>query len=166
MEHTEMWRTIQKFPAYAVSNYGRIINQHTDEVIRPSLHSDGYLKVNLRAGGLTHTRSCALLTAFEWCEVPAPHADAVVVLNGILSDLRAHNLVWRDRGFGWQYARQLKEPWPIHWLNLPVISQGSGVGYANVITAGTEYGLLFHEIWESTYTGKPPRYSTCSFVIA
>lgn len=44
---SETWVEIEGFPSYAVSNYGRVLNVRTDQILSPRPNSRGYLRVRL-----------------------------------------------------------------------------------------------------------------------
>ncbi|QFG10214.1 homing endonuclease [Arthrobacter phage Egad] len=44
---SETWMEIEGFPSYAVSNYGRVVNVRTDQLLSPRPNSRGYLRVRL-----------------------------------------------------------------------------------------------------------------------
>ncbi len=44
---SEIWKTIEGYPTYEVSNQGRVKNATTNYLLRASLNSGGYEKVNL-----------------------------------------------------------------------------------------------------------------------
>jgi len=43
----EIWREIEDFPSYAVSNYGYVKNIDTNHILRPQDNGHGYLRVDL-----------------------------------------------------------------------------------------------------------------------
>lgn len=49
----EVWAEVVDFPDYAVSNHGRIMNCHTNYILRPRDNSYGYSRVALRKDGQT-----------------------------------------------------------------------------------------------------------------
>lgn len=42
-----MWKTIQEYPTYEVSELGKVRNKVTRKLLRPSSNKSGYLRVNL-----------------------------------------------------------------------------------------------------------------------
>ena len=50
----EQWAACDEFPAYAVSNMGRVMNLKTNSILRPRDNSYGYARVALRKDGRTH----------------------------------------------------------------------------------------------------------------
>lgn len=147
------WRTISEFPRYEISNKGEIYNTHYRQMMRTSLSNHGHVKITLTdERGKRHTRSVALLVAATF--VPAPNylCDYLIVLDGNLERVEASNLAWRPRGFAWEYTHQLKVRQPLHFRNLAVRDLVNNFDYDSIVSAGIEEGLLFKDIWRSTYT--------------
>lgn len=148
------WKTIQEFPNYEVDQMGQIFNTRTQTLMRTSQNNHGHEKITLTAwDGTRHTRSVALLVATAFIEPPTPLCDTVMVLDGNRSNIYVGNLAWRPRWFAWKYTRQLKTEQPIQYRNLHVLNINENVEYRNIIQAGMVEGLLFDDIWRSTYTG-------------
>lgn len=148
-----VWGRIQGFPAYAVNNIGQVLNMQTDRLMRVSFTLQGNAKVSLVGLEGRQTLSVAYLVATAHVERPNPLCDRVIVLNGNQADLRAENLAWRPASFAWKYTRQQRAQNPIYFHNLCVEDITTGVRYRNVIEAGLSLGLLYQDIWRSTYTG-------------
>lgn len=151
------WGRIDGFPYYAVGDNGQILNMTTDRLMRISYTQQGNAKVSLVSSEgprSRHTLSVALLVARAHVEPPNPLSTHVIVLNGNQADLRAENLAWRPPAFAWKYTRQMKEGQPPYYFSLPVEDITTGVVYENVVSAGSQLGLLFNDIWKSTYTGR------------
>lgn len=150
----EIWVPIPEFPDYEISNVGRIYSRRHDRMMSTSQNNHGHVKITLTSGlNDRHTRSVALLVAEAFVEAPDLLCDNVVVLDGDLSNVIAENLVWRPRGFAWKYTHQLKTDQPRHFHSLPVLSVEDGLEYDSIIDAGMKEGLLFDDIWRSTYSG-------------
>lgn len=154
--HDSEWRSIEGFPRYVINPQGQIYNVATNRYMRSSINNYGHPKISLltETGG-RHDRSVALLVAKTFLEKPNPACDRIIYLNGDLSDFRSKNLAWRPRWFGWKYARQLKVDQPAYYRSLPVINTTTDERYDNIIEAGMKEGLLFEQIWHSTYSGGP-----------
>lgn len=150
----ELWRNIIEFPIYDISNLGRVYNNKNGIIMRTSHTVFGHTKITLTAFDKSrHTRSVAQLVAEAFVEPPDVLCDHVMVLNGDLYNVAAYNLTWRPRWFAWKYTRQLKKQQPMHYQNLPIINVTEGIKYNSVVEAGMTEGLLFDDIWRSTYTG-------------
>ena len=150
----ERWRVVEEIPNYDVSDRGNVYNTKTNRMMRISTTSFGHAKINLTAeNGQQFTRSVAQLVAVAFVEPPTGRCDQVVVLDGDFTNLSAENLVWRPTWYAYQYTRQLKTQQFAHYCNLPIRNVSTGVVYPSVVAAGMAEGLLFTDVWRSTYTG-------------
>lgn len=148
------WRTIPEFPNYEVNADGQIYNSRTQTLMKLSYTNHGHVKVTLLGlDGRRYTRSVALLVACAFVDPPNEYCDTVVLLDGDLHNVCANNLVWRPRWFSWKYVRQLKLEQPIHFRNLRVANITDNIEYQCIVDAGVREGLLFADIWKSTYEG-------------
>lgn len=157
---------IHGFPNYAVSRAGHVLNMTTNRMMRISYTQFGHAKVSLVTETGRHTLSVAKLVATAFVEPPNPLCIDIIVLNGNFADLRAENLMWRPPAFAWLYTRQLKDEPPIHYHNLPVFDTVNGLRYENVITAGMSLGVLFDDIWRSTYQGSQVYPTNSAFIVS
>ena len=154
LQHKEKWKILHEFPNYEISNLGRIYNSREDIMMRTSQTGHGNIKITLVAEqGIRYTRSVAQLVAEAFVDPPNALCNTVVVLDGDLSNVTAENLIWRPAWFAWKYIRQLRVEQPHYYHNLRVMNLITGVEYSNIIEAGMTEGLLFADIWRSTYTG-------------
>lgn len=150
----EQWATIKEFPRYEISDQGRVFNTLGRHEMSVSYTNHGHAKITLCDDyGQRFTRSVGMLVADAFVEAPSLLCDQLIVLDGDLTNIRASNLAWRPRGFAWQYAHQLKKQHPIYYHNLRVRNVVTYEDYKNIIEAGMTEGLLFDDIWRSTYTG-------------
>lgn len=152
---TEQWKEIRGYSDYSVSNLGRIFNHRTDRVMRTSRTNHGHVKITLVMDNTRRrfTMSVATLVANAFVEAPNLLCDHVVILDGDLGNVEASNLVWRPRWFAWKYAHQLKVQQPVYYHNLPVYNPVRRIEYPSIVSAGMHEGLLFADIWRSTYSG-------------
>lgn len=166
MSSNERWTQIPDFPIYSVSNLGRIRNDTTGRMMSPTPSTPaGHLKISLLTTGIVdgelvevrRTVSVALLVAAAYVRVPDVLSNAVVILNGDLSDVAAKNLVWRPRWYAWKYRRQLLCQQPLHFHNLRVRNISTGQQYLSIVRAGMTEGILFDDIWRSCCTPPPNR---------
>ena len=154
MNLREKWRTIIEFPKYEISDQGNIYHTERNIVMRTSQTAHGNTKITLTDyEGNRYTRSVALLVADAFVVPPNFMCDQVIALDGNLSNVAASNLAWRPRWFAWKYIRQLREPQPNHYYNLTVRNIIDEEDYESIIEAGITEGLLFENIWQSTYRG-------------
>ncbi len=151
----ELWKTIPEFSNYQISNLGRVYNNRTEHIMSTSLTNYGHTKITLKSEGSDErfTRSIVLLVAEAFLEPPNGVCDQLIVLDGDFSNVVATNLAWRPQWYAWKYTRQLKTTQPIYYRNLSVRNVVTGSCYSSVIDAGITEGLLFNDIWRSTYTG-------------
>lgn len=150
----EKWRQIDEFPTYSVSNLGRVHDDENNQEVFTSPNQYGHVRVNLWLPDRSarRTRSVALLVATAFIEPPDFLSDHVILLDGDLQHVSSENLAWRPRWFAWKYSRQLRIPQPLHYHNLKVRNVTLLKNYSSVIEAGMTEGLLFRDIWRSTYT--------------
>lgn len=151
----EHWKTIPDFPNYEVSNLGRIYNSKWRQMMVVGVTNHGHARITLTTdAGFRFTRSATRIVAEAFVESPSFMCDNVIVLDGNFRNIEASNLAWRPAWFMWKYTRQLKTDQPRHYHNLAVQNLVTGVVYESIIDAGKTEGLLFEDIWESTYNGK------------
>lgn len=62
----EVWVTVDGLERYAVSNYGRVINQERGNELTPSPDANGYLRVGLTRKGVTKHVYVHRLVAFAF----------------------------------------------------------------------------------------------------
>ena len=154
MNETEIWVLLEEFPYYKVSNLGRIARTDVDKEMQVSYTQHGHAKITLMdCSEERRTRSVALMVARAFVVPEYPNCDKVIVKNMDYSDVRASNLAWRPDGFAWEYAHQFKVPAPLHYQNLAVADLVHEKQYPNIIEAAADQGLLFKDIWHSTYSG-------------
>lgn len=92
---SEIWRTIEGFPDYEVSNLGRVrSNKYQKALIRkPRLGTNGYYQVGLYVNGKRIRKSIHRLVAQAF--IPgACNSLEVNHINGIKTDNTAENLEW------------------------------------------------------------------------
>jgi hypothetical protein len=143
----EEWAPVPEFPAYLVSNHGRVINADTDRFKTPSANQQGIPSVNFIKDGLQFRRSVALLVAQVFLPpIPnRPDFDCPINMDGDRFNNRVDNLAWRPRHFAVKYHRQFNEPTPFGF-NAPVSVVGTGEVFETVRQAAKWFGLLEKEI--------------------
>lgn len=85
-----MWKTIQDFTKYEVSDQGEIRNIKTKRILKPSKCANGYLQVHLRRDNKTHFKYVHRLVAEAFLE----GEGEVNHLDGNSSNNSIHNLEW------------------------------------------------------------------------
>jgi hypothetical protein len=66
MELEEVWVTVDGLERYAVSSFGRVINQERGNELTPSPDKNGYMRVGLSRKGKTHHIYVHRLVAFAF----------------------------------------------------------------------------------------------------
>lgn len=151
----EGWKKIPGFNNYEISSFGQIYRRDRDIMMRPSHTLTGHVKISLICDydGERYTKGVAQMVAEAFVAPPTGLCSQVVMLDGNLDNLVAENLMWRPPWFAWMYVRQLKTLQPQHYLNLKIRNVDTGVIYDSIIEAGMTEGLLFDDVWRSTYSG-------------
>ena len=160
----EIWKDIPEFSNYQISNLGRIYNYKRDCFMQTSDNGRGNLKITLlHDDRYRYTRSVAQIVGEAFVSPPNGWCDQIAVLDGNFYNMAAENLVWRPRWYVWKYTHQLKENQPIKYTNTPVLNVTKNIIYNSIIEAGMIEGLLFDDIWQSTYTGYPIFFDSVTF---
>lgn len=149
------WTRLVDYPDYMINRSGEIFNIRTQRYMRRSMTMQGNAKIGLMSPRGRKTLSVARLVAQTFIPQPSPICDAVIVLNGDMNDLRVENLAWRPDWFAWKYTRQLREPAPNYCTHLKIRDALTWEEFENIVHAATTHGLLFMDVWRSTYTGSP-----------
>ena len=88
----EMWRSVDGFVNYQVSNIGRVRNANTGQMLKPVLNIRGYHAVYLRAGNKRSTKAVHRLVAQEFLETGS--SSQVDHINHNKLDNCVSNLRW------------------------------------------------------------------------
>lgn len=108
----EIWKTIEDYPNYMVSNMGRVKRlstgyyRRTEKILIPQLQSNGYLHIKLSQNGKS---KCFLLHRLV-AMVFVPNPDNLPQVNHInenKTDNRVENLEWCDRKYNINYGNSL-----------------------------------------------------------
>lgn len=108
MNH-EVFKTIDKYPRYAVSNYGRVINQETHHLMTPHKNSSGYYNVQFTIKQKNHHPLVHRLVAYTFMDNPDPkHMTIVNHLDENPHNNRLDNLEFCDREWNanWGTAKE------------------------------------------------------------
>lgn len=154
----EKWKTIEEFPLYEVSNFGRVANKNTDVIIQPSTTMQGGVKVGLYLDKKQYTRSLKVLVAEAFVDRPHEMFDTPMLLDGNQLNCSADNIVWRPRWFAWNYRRQFVYIPEIYTIGPVVELDEEGIiltAYTDVVEVGVLNGLLFTDVWRVIHTRQP-----------
>ena len=85
----EVWAPIRDYPAYAVSNYGRVRNRKSGATLRLSIIGSGYLRIQLWNSGQCSSFVVHRLVADAFLDEDISDKQ-VDHINGV----KTHNFVW------------------------------------------------------------------------
>lgn len=98
MINEEVWKDIDNFPNYEVSNLGQIRNKKTNRILKPATTKHGYQIVCLRKDNKTTTRSVHSIVARTFVENTNPNLNKEVHhLDHDKTNNKAENLKWVSR---------------------------------------------------------------------
>lgn len=165
----EMAVAIAGFPAYDITNHGRVLNLRTrrEMVLSPTMNGD--LTVGLTKEGHQYRYSVKGLVAKAFVNEGYLGAMGVmhrafvsdetdlfntpVLLDGDKHNLYFENIVWRPRWFAWRYTNQFSDMIP--WYKFgPIREVGTDTVYESYLSAAMENGILCVDIRESIYNSR------------
>lgn len=95
MKLEEVWKIVNDYPNYEVSNFGNVRNSTTGNLLHQQKRKKGYVKVELWKNGEQHTRDVHRLVAIAFLGL---HEGLEVNhINGQKDDNRLENLEWCTR---------------------------------------------------------------------
>lgn len=150
----EVWRVVDEFPSYLVSDHGQVMNKETGRIIRPSVTTKGTVKIGLIGGDQQQTRSLAKLVAEAFVVGRSDIFNTPIQLDGNPRNNYADNLLWRPRWFAWKYRHQFLEFEPGSNRG-PIIDMDSKVLYLDMVEAAVKNGLLIHDVWRTIVIKQP-----------
>ena len=110
----EIWKTIEDYPNYMVSNMGRVKRlstgyyRRTEKILNPQIQSNGYLHINLSQKGKTKCFLVHRLIAQVF--IPNPNnLPQVNHINENKTDNRVENLEWCDRKYNINYGNGISK---------------------------------------------------------
>lgn len=140
MDHEE-WRTIEFFPDYEVSNYGRVRTSKTGRILQLNVNQYGLVQVGLMRNGVQRHRSVPLLVAKAFLSDSEGAFDTPINLDGDRYNNRLENLTWRPRWFAIKYNRQFRYPYEDR-IDSPIVDLKTGEISENSLECAKRYGLL------------------------
>jgi NUMOD4 motif len=150
----EVRRPIPGFENYDITNYGDIINVHTNRVMKRSPTLLGEMTVGLVRDGYQYRRSVKVLVARAFVKGETELFDTPILLDGNRNNIRADNIMWRPRWFAWKYTHQFHELEDWYYLG-PVIELLSFKEYDSCIHAAISNGVLCVDVRKSIYNEAP-----------
>lgn len=146
----------QGFPGYELSNDGLVRNSRTERILRLSANQEGIVRVGMmkRERGMQMTVSVLRLVATMFVPGRSSTFQTPIQLNGVRSDLRAENIMWRPRWFAIQYHQQFADSDEPSY-NSRIFDVETNVEYENSRDAAMKCGLLEDAITKSVVNGSP-----------
>jgi hypothetical protein len=92
-----MWKQLDKFPGYSVSDEGQVRNDRTGHILKPQLNTSGYPMAALPTERGWRTFSIHRLVAFAFLPPPLPGQNEVAHNDGTRTNNRATNLRWATK---------------------------------------------------------------------
>lgn len=89
----EIFRKIDGYENYQISNLGRVINNKTNKILKPGINSSGYLYVNLCKNGKQKNYLIHRLVALSFINNPE-NKNCVDHINNVRTDNCIENLRW------------------------------------------------------------------------
>lgn len=140
-----MWKTIDEFPSYSVSDAGQIRNEDTDRLLAITTNQHGVAQVGLMKNRTQYKRGIALLVASAFLPPPRNEAfNTPINLDGDRLNNHVDNLEWRPRWFAIKYHQQFHTG--LRGLRSPIIDLKTKEWFPDSWTAAVKYGLLDREI--------------------
>ena len=105
----EVWKAAIGYKYYLVSNYGRVYSIRNDRVLKPNIHTGGYLDVRLKQkyGGFKRVILSRLIATMF---VPNPENKPIVHhIDGDIKNNKADNLMWVTAEEHKEIHRQMRQ---------------------------------------------------------
>lgn len=141
----EVWKPIELFPEYSVSNFGNVRSNKSSRILSISPNQYGVVQVGLMKNGVQYHRSVPLLVAKAFLPIKAGPFDTPINLDGDRLNNHVDNLVWRPRWFAVKYNRQFRFPSDMH-ISRPIVDLKTGEVSINSMECAKRYGLLEEEV--------------------
>lgn len=161
MIHEEVWRPIEGFPDYEVSNLGRVIHidrPNTPRSTKPNHKGFPTLVLfNKEHSGTRYLRQLNSLVAKAFIGPPPPRMDSVWHIDGDLMNCQADNLKWdmRARVLEWNEMHRTLTP----TIRTPrVLVNATGQEFENAFECAMAVGDIESAV--ATHIEKyPPQYA-------
>jgi hypothetical protein len=141
----EIWKQIENFENYSVSNFGRVRSNWSERILVMYANQSGLVQVGLMKNGKQYHRSVPLLVARSFIPQPSGPFDTPINLDGDRNNNHVDNLMWRPRWFAVKYNQQFREPYA-NFIDEPIEDIKSGEVTENSFECAKKYGLLEDEI--------------------
>lgn len=141
----EIWKEIEDFDGYSVSNYGRIRADRSGRVLALNDNQYGVVQVGMMRNGIQRHRSVPRLVAQAFLPQPDVPFDTPINLDGDRRNNYMGNLAWRPRWFAVRYNQQFQIPYDQSIL-LPLEDLKTGEVTENSFECAKRYGLLEKDI--------------------
>lgn len=155
---TQEWAPLDSlgFPGYELSNDGLVRNARTERILKTSANQEGIVRVGMMKRDQGKQVTCSVLRLVANMFVPGRSAafQTPIQLNGIRTDLRAENIMWRPRWFAINYLQQFKETEEPEY-NSKIYDVETNEQYENSRDAAMKNGLLEEAITKSVVNGSP-----------
>lgn len=141
----EEWKPIRHFPAYSISTYGRIRNDHTGHILALHENQSGLVTVGLFAEGKQSQRSVPLLVASAFIPHPRGPFDTPINVDGNRWNNHVDNLMWRPRWFAVKYHMQFRHPYS-NRIDAAIEDVATGEISPDSLSCAIRYGLLEKDV--------------------
>jgi NUMOD4 motif len=141
----EVWKEIEDFPGYSVSNYGFVRTDKTGRLLLLNQNQYGLLQVGMMRDGTQRHRSVPLLVAKAFLLQPTNPFDTPINLDGDRFNNDVRNLAWRPRWFAIRYNQQFKWPYEFPILE-PIVDLKTNEVSENSLECAKRYGLLERDL--------------------
>lgn len=113
-QKTNDWKIIEvngEKTSYEVSRYAEVRRINNHHILKPTLHSDGYLTIRLRHNGRTITDYLHRLVAKAFIPNPCGY-DTVNHIDENRQNDNVNNLEWCDKSYNYKYSFDRKKQSP------------------------------------------------------
>lgn len=139
------WVAVEGFPGYSVNPLGQVRRDSTGRCLDTRLNQYGVPYVGMMRGWKQHARSLPRLVANAFIPRPNPFFNTPINLDGIRSNCRVSNLMWRPHWYARHYVRQFKERYE-NPIDVPVRDAETDDEYPDSLAAACANGLLEREV--------------------